>query len=186
MSRLFGPLMQLGYVVNDLESAMAFWAERLGIGPWFYLPHLSVPDFTYRGRPSAVDLSLGLANSGAMQIELIQQHNDAPSMYQDFRARYSGEIVPAPDAPEGVQHLGYGTWDFAVTLAKAISAGYSIVQQGTGGSRGPFAYLDTEGHPGTVIEIIDLAHGRGHLFHEIVHAADIWDGSEPIRTKLPV
>src|SRR3954469_6497065 len=36
MSRLFGPLRQMGYVVPDVEAAMRHWIEVCGVGPWFY------------------------------------------------------------------------------------------------------------------------------------------------------
>src|ERR687888_391518 len=84
MSRIFGDLIQNGYVVRDIEAAMRHWIEVLGVGPWFYIEHLAVPDFTYKGQPSPVDVSLALANSGPLQVELIQQRNDAPSLYRDF------------------------------------------------------------------------------------------------------
>lgn len=176
MSRFFGDLIQIGYVVTDIEATMHHWVDELGVGPWFYIEHLSVPDFMYMGKRSPVDLSLAMANSGFIQIELIHQHNYAPSMYMDF----------LDHASEGVQHLGYGTYDFFTALKDARAAGYLIAQQGTGGSRGPFAYLDTEDHVGTVVELIDLAHGRKELFAGIAAAALGWDGKDPIRIKLPI
>ena len=33
MSRLFGPLRQMGYVVPDVEAAMKHWVEVCGVGP---------------------------------------------------------------------------------------------------------------------------------------------------------
>ena len=72
-------------------------------------------DFQYKGQPSPVDISLALANSGTLQIELIQQRNDAPSLYLDFLQA----------GHEGLQHLGYGSsrpisrgcWPWAISLA---------------------------------------------------------------------
>jgi hypothetical protein len=52
MSRIFGDIIQNGYVVRDIAAAMRHWIEVLGVGPWFYIEHLSVPDFTYKGQPS--------------------------------------------------------------------------------------------------------------------------------------
>lgn len=46
--------------------------------------------------------SIALANSGPLQIELIQQRNDAPSMYRDFLA----------EGHEGLQYVAYWTEDF--------------------------------------------------------------------------
>jgi hypothetical protein len=50
MSRLFGPLRQMGYVVTDVEAAMKHWVEVCGVGPWFYADRLPLTAFTYAGR----------------------------------------------------------------------------------------------------------------------------------------
>ena len=80
MSRLFGPLRQMGYVVPDVEAAMRHWVEVCGVGPWFYAERLPLTAFTYGGkRYDDIHVSIGLANSGDMQIELIQQRSDHPA-----------------------------------------------------------------------------------------------------------
>ena len=114
MSRLFGDVIQNGYVVRDIEAAMRHWIDILGVGPWFYIEHLPVPDFEYKGQPSPVDISLALANSGTLQIELIQQRNDAPSLYLDFLNA----------GHEGLQHLGYGTRNFDADLARLLDSDF--------------------------------------------------------------
>ena len=91
MSVLFGEIRQLGYVVPDIEAAMDYWAKTLGVGPWFYAPRVPVEKFHYKGEPSSPITSVALANSGPVQVELIQQRNDAPTMYRDFvKAKGSG------------------------------------------------------------------------------------------------
>jgi hypothetical protein len=102
MSRIFGEIIQNGYVVRD-SAAMRHWIEVLGVGPWFCIEHLSVPDFTYKGQPSPIDVSLAPANSAPLQVELIQQRNNALSLYRDFHNA----------GHEGLQHIGYGTKNFA-------------------------------------------------------------------------
>ncbi|MFQ5947091.1 MAG: VOC family protein, partial [Anaerolineae bacterium] len=134
MSRLFGEIIQNGYVLRDIEAAMRHWIAVLGVGPWFYIEHLPVTDFQYKGQPSPVDISIALANSGALQVELIQQRNDAPSLYRDFLAA----------GHEGLQHLGYGTKHFDADLARILKAGYAIGHAGSVSGRGPFVYLLTE------------------------------------------
>jgi hypothetical protein len=175
MSRLFGGVIQNGYVVRDIEAAMRHWIDVLGVGPWFYIDHLPVADFQYKGQPSPVDISLALANSGTLQIELIQQRNDAPSLYLDFL--HAGH--------EGLQHLGYGTRDFEADLARLLAMGYTIGHAGSVTGRGRFVYLLTEGHPGTIVELFDMSHGRDRVFAGIAAAAHNWDGRDPIRTTLP-
>ena len=110
MSRLFGEIRQNGYVVRDIESALRHWTETLGIGPFFYFERVPIDDFRYRGSPSPLEASIALANSGSLQIELIQQRNDAPSMYRDFLA--AGQ--------EGLQHIFDGTSLLANSRSQTI------------------------------------------------------------------
>lgn len=85
MSRFFGEIRQLGYVVPDIEAAMRYRSETLGVGPWFYNPKVPIQNYRYRGEAYAPHNSVALANSGYVQVELIQTRNDVPSMYRDFQ-----------------------------------------------------------------------------------------------------
>ena len=176
MSRHFGSITQNGYVVRDIEAAMQHWIDVLGVGPWFYVEHAPIEDFRYKGEPSPVDVSIALANSGALQIELIQQRNDAPSMYRDFLMA----------GHEGLQHIAYWTKTFEADLERVLTAGYAIGQSGHVGSPGRFIYFQTEGHPGTVVELSDNSGPKGRMFERIAQAAADWDGRDPIRTVWPM
>lgn len=174
MSRFFGEIRQAGYVVHDIEAAMDAWTRTLGVGPWFYMERVPVRDFRYRGEPSPIEVSVALANSGPLQIELIQQRNDAPSMYRDFLA--AGRT--------GLQHVAYWTDDFERDLAASLARGYRVGMSGEVGERGRYVYFDTEFHPGTVVELSEIAGPKGTVFKMIRDASIGWDGSEPIR-KFP-
>ncbi len=171
MSRIFGDIRQNGYVVRDIEGAMRHWSATLGVGPWFYAERAPITDFTYRGAPSPIEVSIALANSGPLQLELIQQRNDAPSLYRDFLGA----------GHEGLQHIAYWTEDFAADRARALAAGYRIGHEGRTGNYGPFVYFDTETHPGTVVELSDIGGAKRRLFDHIERAARGWDGAEPVR-----
>ena len=171
MSRIFGNVRQNGYVVRDVEAAMRHWSEVLGVGPFFYFERVPIEDFRYRGEPSPLEVSIALANSGALQIELIQQRNDAPSMYRDFLAA----------GGEGLQHVAYWTEDFDADLARFEKAGHRIAQSGRIGESGRFVYLDTEAHPGTVIEVSEISGPKGRFFAHIAARAQNWDGTDPIQ-----
>ena len=174
MSQRFGEIRQMGYVVRDIEAALRHWIEVLGVGPWFYVERLPIEAFIYRGRSSDPHLSIALANSGRIQIELIQQRNDAPSMGRDFLAA----------GREGLQHVSVWPDDYDGMLARALADGFRVAQSGRS-PRGPFAYLETEAHPGTVMELAALTPTRRRQFAAIEAAAVGWDGSEPIRTRWP-
>jgi hypothetical protein len=175
MSRLFGPIMHNGYVVRDIAAAMQHWIEVLGVGPWLYIEQLPVTDFQYQGHPSPVEMSIALATSGPLLVELIQQRNDAPSMYRDFLNA----------GHEGLQHVGYGTHRFEADLTRVLGAGYQVGQSGRVGQRWPFVYLLPAAPLGTVVELLDLSRGRGRIFARIAEAARGWDGKDPIRTTWP-
>jgi catechol 2,3-dioxygenase-like lactoylglutathione lyase family enzyme len=179
MSRIFGEVRQNGYVVRDIEAAMRHWTERLGVGPFFYFERVPMENFQYRGKPSAIDVSIALANSGALQIELIQQKNDAPSMYRDFLAA----------GHEGLQHIAYWTERFDEDMERLQAMGFEIGQSGeVAGPNGRFVYFLTETHPGSVIELSEISGRKGRFFKRIADAARDWDGTDPIRTlsaRLP-
>ena len=172
MSALFGKVCQNGYVVRDIDAAMSFWAEKLRVGPFFYVPQVKIDWFRYRGMDSPLEMSVALANSGDLQIELIQQRNDAPSMYLDFLARHG----------EGLQHMSYWSTDYQALYDRAVAAGCVVGHEGQiGGPKGRFAYFDTSGHAGTVIEISDISGSKGRFFERVKAAALDWDGSDPVR-----
>ena len=115
--------------------------------------------------------SVALANSGPLQIELIQTRNDVPSMYRDFKAA----------GHRGLQHVAYWTNDYDADLARATAHGFKPVMSGEVGERGRFVYFDTEFHPGTVIELSEVTGPKGKMFRMIREASEGWDGSNPVR-----
>ena len=172
MSALFGKVCQNGYVVRDISSAMKFWTEVLRVRPFFSIPSVKVDWFRYRGAESAVEMSIALANSGDLQIELIQQRNDPPSMYLDFLREHG----------EGLQHMSYWSTDYQALYDRALAAGFKVGHEGQiGGPNGRFAYFETPGHPGTVIEISDISGAKGRFFERVKVAAADWDGADPVR-----
>jgi hypothetical protein len=172
VSRIFGKVRQNGYVVRDIEAAMKHWTEVLGIGPFYYIERVNMDWFRYRGEPSSPEVSIALANTGDLQIELIQQHNIERSMYRDFTEH----------GHEGLQHMAYWTTDYEKEFTRFLNLGFTIGQEGQiGGPQGRFAYFQTETHPGTVIEISDISGGKGQFFERVKQAAAEWDGSRPVR-----
>lgn len=171
MSRFFGEIRQAGYVVEDIEAAMEYWSRVLGIGPWFYNPRVPIVNYTYHGEPYEVHNSVALANSGPLQMELIQTRNDAPSMYRDFLK--AGRT--------GLQHVAYWTETYDEDLARLLAQGFKPAMSGEVGEKGRFIYFDTEYHPGTVIELSEVAGPKGKLFKLIREASIGWDGTDPVR-----
>ncbi len=171
MSRFFGEIRQLGYVVRDIEKAMAHWSREMGVGPWYYNPKVPIVNYQYRGQSYEPHNSVALANSGPMQVELIQARNDVPSLYQDF--------LKAGNT--GLQHVAYWTTNYDADLARYLAQGFKPVMGGEVGARGRFIYFEVEHHPGTVIEISEVAGPKGRMFDLIRESSQGWDGSDPVR-----
>jgi hypothetical protein len=175
MSRLFGNMRQVGIVVRDIEAAMRHWVEVCGVGPWFYADRLAVTGYTYVGqRYDDVHISIALANSGDVQLELIQQRCETPSMYRDFLAA----------GHEGMQHWSSWPENYDEIYQRALATGYTVGQEGDS-PRGRFVYFRNEGHPGTVIEMADATPTRMRIFDAVRAAATGWDDSDPIRRQWP-
>jgi hypothetical protein len=169
MSVLPGPIRQIGYVVTDLDQAIASWAN-LGVGPWFVIRDLPMRAL-YRGEPCETTLSLALANSGEMQVELIHQTDDTPSIFTEFLES---------NGP-GLHQLAYWTADFEATMRDVEHAGWPVVWCGGEGFGVRFAYVEPPGGPAAVIEISELTDATLASSTHIRDAAASWDGSDPIR-----
>ena len=81
----------------------------------------------------------------------------------------------------GLQHVAYWTEDYDRDLNNLVGLGWKPIMQGEVGERGRFIYFDTEYHPGTVIELSEVAGPKGKLFKLIREASEGWDGKDPVR-----
>jgi len=170
MSRLFGRIMQNGFVVPDWEAAAQHWSSRLGVGPFFVMRHIEFEWCEYRGERVDIDMSVAIAYSGDYQVELVQQHNDAPSIYADFLK------LNKP----GLQHVGTLVSDLDQALDEHQLRDL-IIQQGVTAAGARFAYVDTVMHNGTMLELIETSEAALKAFEYMRQSAKDWDGSKPIR-----
>jgi hypothetical protein len=161
---------QTAWVVDDVEASARAWAEQARVGPFFLLPHLSLENPAYRGRPSTIDISLALAQVGPMQIELIQQHDDGPSQYRDS--------VPA--GHNAMHHVAAFSDDLDADLAYYEQIGVEVAFSGlVAGTR--VLYFDTHSSIGCMTELVERTPSIEELFGHIAEAGATWDGTEPIR-----
>jgi hypothetical protein len=140
-----------------------------GIGPFVVLPRMTTT-VTYRGREIEQETQLATAQAGPVQIELVQQHHDGPSIFRDLYA--AGEA--------GFHQLCTVTHDFDGKLEHFRSLGYEI--GGSLDARGHrVAYVDTVADFGFFTEVVAHRPGFLELLAEQSETCANWDGSDPVR-----
>ena len=166
---LFGPIDQLGFVVEDLDRSLSGRMRALGLGPWTVFRGVTL-DGRLRGRPTRVTIDVALAYQGDVQIELIQPVGDAPSPSRG-----------TDDEPLcGMHHMAWIVDDLDAAVANATARGLSVVFEASNPST-RVAYLEAEGDAGTLYEFIEGA-GMREMVAAGIAAARRWDGSDPVTT----
>lgn len=169
-----GPVMQMAWVPQDFDAALAHWTQTLGVGPFFLLEHISLPNCRYEGRPADIDFSIAIAYWGEMQIELVKQHNDAPSIYKRWR----------DEGREGLHHMCIVVDDMAQARRVCAAAGARVAQEADVAGGGEVIYVDAGGglgSPGGLVELIRLPQSTLDAFDEMRETCRHWDGRDPLR-----
>lgn len=171
-----GKPMQIAFVPDDFDAALKHWTEAMGVGPFFVMEGIMLEDGRFLGEASDCKFTIALAQWGDVQIELIRQDNDAPSIYH-------GDYLPAGGA---MHHVCLLTDDIAGARAAVEGSGGLVLVEGKVGADGAVIYADcgpaeTRPNAGAIIEILQPASGSEGFFAMIAQAAQDWDGTEPVR-----
>ena len=138
-----GELMQVAYLVRDIETAMRRHWDHCGIGPWhvyrFAAPE--VRDYLYRGRPATHEVLIAVTKTPGIQHELIQPVSGY-SIYDEF----------LESRGEGLHHTKLYYADCAKAVADYARRGYPVIQSGKFDADEHY-YLDTEKDFGYIIEL---------------------------------
>lgn len=167
-------IIQTAYVVKDIQQAMQEWATKLRVGPWFLIEHFSGQDAQYRGKPTHLDAAIAMSFAGHMLIELIQQHNDVPSVYR--------EVVEKRGY--GFHHWGVATTSFDREVEQYRGWGCDVAFYARVPSGGRVAYMDTTSFLPGMTELIELGASFDSIFGRIYAASIAWDGKNPVRSFM--
>jgi methylmalonyl-CoA/ethylmalonyl-CoA epimerase len=166
-----GRVMQIAFVPGDFDAALQHWTKTMGVGPFFSLEHISLPNCRYEGQPADIDFSIAIADWGDLQVELVRQHNDAPSIYKRWR----------DEGREGLHHVCIVVDDMARARAVCAAAGARVAQEGEVAGGGEVIYVDAGGGSGGLIELIRLPQATLDGFAAMREACRNWDGQDPLR-----
>ncbi len=160
---------QIGYIVDDLLQAAAKWNQTFGVGPFHVLPRMQTP-CRYRGADAVLDVRVAVAQAGPVQIELIQQFDDAPSVYRELIA-----------AGTSLMHqCATITGDYDGQIAHYAALGYEMAcDLEAFGQR--VAYFDTVADFGFYVEVIEQTPLFVSQIAAIAQTCAQWDGTDPVR-----
>lgn len=161
----FGPIMQMGFVVEDLDTAINFWTKKMNVGPFIKLEGIELYDQYYNHESINLDFSGALSYTGTMQIELIKQHCNTPSIYNEY----------VNNKKDTLHHLCALTNDIENDIKILESEGYKNLQGGRTQDNGKFAYLDTTEKGKPIFELTQLSEGGIQFFKTIEKASFNWD-----------
>ena len=134
---------QHAYVVNDLEDACRRWQRLLGAGPFAIRLHHQTTAFSYRGTDVEADVSYAFGYLGDTMVQLIEQHDDKPSIYRDMYA--AGE--------EGFHHLAYLVHEVEPEKRRLLDLGFDVACELNAGPAVHAVYFDTREVTGGFTEL---------------------------------
>jgi len=162
-------IRQVAYVVDDIDEALEHWVEVVGVAPFFLYRNLELAECRYDGDATTLELSVALGQSWDVQVELIQQHGDTPSVYL---GETSGKA----------HHVALWTRDYDGVVAAYRARGLRDLQWGSasGAADERFVYFAPKG-PGPMVEVVEVLDKKAQMYAEIAEAARVYDGSQPVR-----
>jgi catechol 2,3-dioxygenase-like lactoylglutathione lyase family enzyme len=163
----YGPIDQIGFLVDDLDASVSHWTDMLGVGPWLVFRNVTL-DGVYRGVASVVTMDVALGYQGDVQIELIKATNNAPSPY---RSDDGAAIL-------GVHHMAWVVDDLDAAIARATGDGLEIVFRASNPAT-DVAYLRMPDAPGMLFEFI-TGPGMREMMTAGIAATREWDGQNPV------
>ncbi len=159
-------VVQLAYHVADLDRAVARFHQRFGLGPFLVRRRIALGEVCYRGAPAALAISVAHAQWGQVQLELVTQHDDAPSAFRDA----------FPAGVEGLHHVAIVPEDHEAMVAHYVGAGFPVVTELTTAEGRGAAYVDTRAALGHMVEIYRANPSLHQLYARVAGMAARWDG----------
>lgn len=166
-------VIQIAFIVEDINKSMPIYANQLNIGPWYLFEDFKFSWIKHRGQAVDLKIDLCLGFNGHMMFELIEQKNDVESVYSEVRRErgygYHHSAISAPS----------DEYDRVVDAYK--SAGYDLALDAAVDVGGRAAYMDARHELGGFIEVIEMNEDVERLFTTLYRESVGWDGANPVR-----
>ena len=168
-------LYQLGFVTHDLDSALDYWIEVAGAGP-FFVGQFHMENQICRGRPSSHVFTAANGFSGEIMIEVIRPDDDEPSVYSEWL-----EIKGKAPVAGHLHHLLFLSDNYEKSYERYVKLGAKQGLDGNAVGGGRVCYLDLIDSLGYFVELMDQTPVVQRCFKGAELAHRNWDGTNPIR-----
>jgi hypothetical protein len=170
-ARGFGRIVQVAYLVEDIDQSMRHWLDHLGLGPWTCIRNIRL-DSTYVGKELTLEIHEALAYVGDLQIQLVQSLN-APGQATPYREWLDAGRV-------GPHHVAFFSQDIDADLERATQQGFERTCEMRSADGHRYVYCRSRTMPEVWIELLEVYPLLTQIFEEGIARAAAWDGSDPI------
>jgi methylmalonyl-CoA/ethylmalonyl-CoA epimerase len=171
-STIFGPVIQHAFVVRDMDAALKYWVEVMGVGPFYRVDKARYREALYRNEPSLPQYSVAIAYWGESQIELVAPTSDTPSIYNEF----------LEDGHDGLLHHMCVTVENMADFRRSIdAANFETLAEIALMPEGHILYLRGRGQSWPLIEVGEFSSSLYEFFAQVKTASGGWDGRDPVR-----
>jgi len=163
---------QISFVTRHFEKTIKEWARITGAGP-FFCGDFALENYYYRGKTSSCRTTVGLGFLGDMQIQIVTQNDNNPSIYK--------EILDRNPHGDAFHHILALTDDIDGDLERYKKLGVELASYvEIKGMR--VAFFDTIGQLGFMMEYFQRTQFHDQWFRQIHQAHLNWDGKDPIQS----
>ncbi len=150
-----GVVRQIAYLVEDIDQAMQDWHNTFQVSPFLIMRGATpLSNAYYRGKKAPQPkLDIAFAYVGDMQLELIQQLDDTPSIYKESYAQECAEELGAERS--NVHHYAVCVDNFPQAYRFALSNGYVAALDAGVDGLARMSYLENT-DIGIMLEMVEL------------------------------
>lgn len=162
-----GQLIQLCFVVADLDQAMAQFSGLFGVGPWFVGPEqpADAGATVYRGVPTPLGARVALGYAGEMMYELVCPQIRSRSIFREW----------ADTRGYALHHFGFAVSDFDATLRAIEASGFEALTTSTTPRGARIVMIETNAPLGALAEYIEITPANRAFYAFMQSKAAGWD-----------
>jgi hypothetical protein len=168
------PYSQIAYFVPDVRAAALEHHQSFGSGPFYVVDQVILPFCEYRGKAAQWSMSSAFGQWGGMQVEFMQQNDEAPSIFHD--------VFPAGSGRYGMHHLAFIVDDLWSVARAFEKQGYPIGLHARMANGIEAILIDTIKSNGHVLEFYEPSLPLLELYDFIRQQAVGFDGTDPVRS----